>query len=177
MVNGIVLGKFMPLHLGHEHLINTAIANCDYLTVVVCSTSKEPIPGWRRFRWMKLRYEKEINEGKVSVVHLKEDWMPQSPEDCFSKEIFYATWAATLKTLAKVPIDIIFTSEDYGNPVAEYLGCKHFLVDKERKTIPVSGTKIRNNPQKHLNFLNEEVKKYYTLDVNEHDSENSSDWS
>lgn len=171
--NGIVLGKFLPLHLGHEHLINTAITNCDHLTIAVCTLSREPIPGNLRFNWMKQRYAKEIIEGRVNVVHLKEEWMPQDPSDCYSKEIFYATWAAVLKTLAKEDIDVIFTSEDYGYPVAEALNCEHFLVDKLRKTVPISGTKIRNNSDKYLNFLNPEVQKYYTMDVIKYDKESA----
>ncbi|MNO67396.1 Bifunctional NAD biosynthesis protein NadR [compost metagenome] len=174
--NGIVLGKFLPLHLGHEFLINTAIKNTDHLTIVVCSLNREPIPGWRRFEWMKQRYEKEIANGEVAVVHLNEDWMPQEPEDCYSKEIFYATWAAVLKILAKKEIDVIFTSEDYGYPVAEALGCEHFLVDKLRKTVPISGTKIRNHPDKYLKYMNNNVQKYYTMDAIEYDKESINNW-
>jgi HTH-type transcriptional repressor of NAD biosynthesis genes len=173
--HGIVLGKFMPLHRGHEHLINTAIENSDKVTVVVCTLKREPIPGWRRVSWMRKRYEKEIAEGKVNVVHLKEDWVPQEPEDCYSREIFYATWAAILKTLAKDSIDVIFTSEEYGYPVAEALGCDHFLVDKARKKVPVSGTKVRNNPDKYLKYLNDEVQKYYTLEASQYVQEDLSD--
>ena len=40
---GLVLGKFMPLHKGHIHLIETAAAEVDELTVLVCSTKEEPI--------------------------------------------------------------------------------------------------------------------------------------
>lgn len=167
----------MPLHLGHEHLINTAIANCDHLTITVCTLSREPIPGDLRFNWMKQRYAKEIAEGKVNVVHLKEDWMPQEPDECYSREIFYATWAAALKTLAKERIDVIFTSELYGFPVAEALGCEHFLVDLERKTIPISGTKVRNNPDENLQYLNPEVRKYFTMDVNNYGKESINHWT
>ncbi|MDF2535105.1 MAG: putative transcriptional regulator, NadR family [Bacillales bacterium] len=171
MKNGIILGKFMPLHLGHEHLINTAIASCDHLTIVVCTLSIEPIPGHLRFNWMKQRYTKEIADNKVNVVHLREEWMPQDPDDCYSKEIFYAVWAATLKTLAKEKINAIFTSEYYGYPVAKALECEHILVDVDRKTVPVSGTKVRNNPDDYLKYLNPEVRKYFTMDVSEYDKE------
>src|SRR5690349_18233505 len=35
MRRGLVIGKFMPLHHGHELLIETALAECDDVTVVV----------------------------------------------------------------------------------------------------------------------------------------------
>ena len=35
MRRGLVFGKFMPLHRGHQHLIDTALSQCDDLTIVV----------------------------------------------------------------------------------------------------------------------------------------------
>lgn len=32
---GIVIGKFMPPHKGHLHLLDTALSGCDDLTIVV----------------------------------------------------------------------------------------------------------------------------------------------
>lgn len=165
MKNGVCLGKFMPLHLGHEHLINTGIANCDHLTIAVCTLSKEPIDGELRFQWMKNRYSQEILDGRVTVVHLKEDWMPQDPSECFSREVFYGTWAGTLKALAGHKIDVIFSSEDYGYPVAQYLECEHFLVDKARQIVPVSGTAIRNNPYENWQYMNKDVRKYFAKKI------------
>ena len=35
MRRGLVIGKFMPLHRGHQLLIDAALADCDDVTVVV----------------------------------------------------------------------------------------------------------------------------------------------
>lgn len=43
----------MPLHKGHEHLINTARAACEQLMILVVSHEGEPIPGWQRYAWVK----------------------------------------------------------------------------------------------------------------------------
>lgn len=162
---GICLGKFMPLHLGHEYLINTAIENCEQIHIVVCTLKREPIDGELRYQWMLNRYKEEILNNKVVVHHLKEDWVPQEPEDCYSRKVFYGTWAGILKTFVGDPIDVIFTSEDYGYSVAEAIGCEHILVDKARKIVPISGTAIRNNPIKNWQYMNEDVRKYFTKKV------------
>lgn len=51
MLRGLVLGKFMPYHAGHAHLIRTARASVDELTVLVCSIAREPIDGVLRHHW------------------------------------------------------------------------------------------------------------------------------
>ena len=33
---GVVIGKFYPPHRGHKHLIDTAQAQADQVTVIVC---------------------------------------------------------------------------------------------------------------------------------------------
>ena len=48
--NGVIIGKFMPLHAGHRYLIETARAQVENLTVLVCSLENEPIPGNRERR-------------------------------------------------------------------------------------------------------------------------------
>ena len=37
--HGLVIGKFYPLHAGHEHLVTTAADRCDRLTVVAMASS------------------------------------------------------------------------------------------------------------------------------------------
>ena len=53
MSRGLVLGKFLPYHAGHAHLIRTARAQVDELIVLVCSIEREPIPGALRYRWVR----------------------------------------------------------------------------------------------------------------------------
>jgi NadR type nicotinamide-nucleotide adenylyltransferase len=61
--------------------------------------------------------------------------------------------------------EAVITSEKYGETWANYLGCKHVLVDLDRKTFPVSGTKIRKNPYKYWEFLLPEVRSYFAKKV------------
>jgi len=67
VTRGLVLGKFLPYHAGHPHLIRTARAQCDELTVLVCSVRREPIPGALRFRWVRDAHP------DCRVVHVAEE--------------------------------------------------------------------------------------------------------
>ena len=70
---GLVLGKFMPPHAGHLHLISVARALCDELAIVVGTQPSEPISGALRFGWMRTLCPED------RVVHLHRQ-LPQLPE-------------------------------------------------------------------------------------------------
>lgn len=41
---GVVIGKFLPPHRGHSLLIDTALAGCDHVVVIVCARDTDPVP-------------------------------------------------------------------------------------------------------------------------------------
>jgi len=49
--------------------------------------------------------------------------------------------------------DVVFTSEDYGEAYARFMGAKHILVDKQRKTVTISARQIRSDPLKYWIIL------------------------
>ncbi len=151
-----MLGKFLPLHKGHVHLLETARKNSDYLTIVVCSLSSEPIDGKIRLNWVKQAFP------NCNVVHLDDDSIPQEPKD---HPDFWNIWKTNLRRFHPEPLDYVFTSEEYGYRLAEEMECKHWLVDLERKTVPISGTKTRTSPMKYWDFLPEYVKGYFVKKV------------
>ncbi len=148
-----VLGKFMPFHTGHKFLIDTAIQYSEKVTILVGSIDSEPIPGRIRYQWVRDTY-KDIDN--VTVKWCNED-LPQYPEE---HEDFWNIWVGIVKRYCP-PIDVIFTSEKYGDPYAEHLGVKHHLVDLERKTYPVSGTLSRTETFKYWEYLPDIVKPYF----------------
>ena len=75
--------------------------------------------------------------------------------------IYNDYWVPSVYSRVKT-LDVIFTSETYGDEFASYLGIQHVLVDIERKTYPVSGTMVRDNPFKLWELIPIEVKSYYT---------------
>lgn len=155
---GLVLGKFMPPHNGHLHLINTALEQCEKVFVMICSLKSEPINGVLRYNWLKMIYEGQKN---IEIIHV-EDENPQKPEEVESLDVFYNTfWVPTVFNRISL-LNAVFTSEEYGLEFSKYLGVEHVLVDIDRQTHPISGTKVRNNPHDNWNFIPDVVKSYFT---------------
>lgn len=137
MMRGLVIGKFYPFHKGHAFLIRRAMDQSDEVTVLVCDRSDQIIPAEERGRWIKAAFP----DARVVVI-------PDIGHDDDSK-----MWAEhTLRTLGFRP-DLVFTSEDYGDAYARFMGAKHILVDRARETVPISGTKIRGNAYRYWRYL------------------------
>ena len=133
MTTGFLLGKFLPLHRGHMHLIETAQKHVDHLTVLVCSLHREPIPGELRYRWVCDLFP------HVSVQHFSED-IPQYPHE---HPDFWNIWRVVIRRYVPVGPDYVFTSEHYGDKLADILGARHVCVDLPRALFPVSGSAVR----------------------------------
>lgn len=159
--SGLVFGKFCCPHKGHLYLINTALKNCEKVTVLICSISSEPIPGEVRFNWLKEIFKREPNPDtrkRINIVHCSEE-LPQYPDE--DKVSFWNLWANVVKRYTPEDLDVLFTSEEYGAPFSRHLGVKHHLVDIDRKMYSVSGTKIRENPFLYWDYIPDIVKPYF----------------
>lgn len=156
--NGLVLGKFMPAHNGHLHLIDTAIEQCEMVYVMVCSLKSEPIDGKLRWSWLQMIYHGYKN---VKIIHC-EDENPQKPEECSSVDEFYHEYWLPSVFSRIDSLDSVFTSEEYGDEFAEYLEVEHVLVDLERKKHPVSGTMVRNDAFAMWEHIPDVVKPFFT---------------
>ena len=150
MVHGLVLGKFLPYHTGHAHLIRTAREQVDALTVLVCSVAREPIPGAARLAWVAESHP------DCRVVHVTEE-VPQAPEE---HPEFWPIWIDVVRRHAG-DVDVVFTSETYGDELARRLGARHVCVDLDRKAYPVSGTAIRSDPLAYWDYIPAVVRPSY----------------
>ena len=62
--HGFVLGKFCPFHRGHQLLVETALRECDRVTLLIYPCSFYPIPLSVRANWVRSLYpEVEVIEG------------------------------------------------------------------------------------------------------------------
>ena len=145
MIRGLIVGKFCPPHAGHRFLIETALAQVDHLDVLVCSHLSHTIPGELRGQWLR-----EIHPR--ACVKVIDD--PGHDDD----SQFWAEY--TIRLLGRVP-DIVFSSEDYGEPYARLMKCRHIMVDRERMRVPISGRMIRSAPFEHWKYLDPCVRAYY----------------
>ena len=168
---GLVVGKFCPLHKGHQHLIDTAIDECD--RVVVISYSKPEFD--RCTRSNRERWLSELYPSAVPLViddaHLQQlcnlkriEWRLLPQNDASEREqrdfVGWLCW-----TVLGMQVDAVFTSEDYGDGLARSLGeyfrakgmvtsdVQHVSVDPARAAMPITGTKIRENPFAYREYV------------------------
>ena len=152
MTRGMLLGKFLPPHLGHEYLIEFARRLVDELTVQVCTVEREPIPGVLRYQWMRDHF------GGVRVVH-NNDENPQTPEE--DPEHFWDIWRESLLHRMPKPPDFVFASEEYGHRLAAELGATFVPVDPLREMIPISATTLRSNLMRYWDYLLPEARPHF----------------
>lgn len=131
--HGLVIGKFYPFHLGHSHLIRTAIELCDAVTVQVLASSVESIPGAQRVAWIGAEHP------SATVVWATDD----AAVDYGSDTAWEEHLAVIRGLLAGVPVDAVFTSDDYGAELAARLNASWVQVDPGRRINPISGRAIR----------------------------------
>ncbi len=152
---GMVLGKFMPPHLGHLYLIQFANHYVDDLTVVVGTLKSEPIPGDIRYHWMQ-----ELIP-HAQVLHLTDE----NPQDPSEHPDFWQIWQESLRRILRDKPDFVFASESYGKKLAEVLGSTFVSVDTARTIVPVSGTAIREDPLGNWAYVPECVRPYFAKRV------------
>ncbi|MES2764624.1 MAG: AAA family ATPase [Bacteroidota bacterium] len=153
---GLVLGKFLPLHNGHIELINFAASKCDELVVLVCASQKENISGEVRLNWIIETFKNNPNI-QPKLIEYNENFLPNTSVS--SVEVS-KIWSNFLKDILP-PINIIFTSEKYGEYLAEFMSCEHIAFDIDRSKIPVSATEIRCNPFKNWEYIPDSVRPYF----------------
>ncbi|MBP7848342.1 AAA family ATPase [Patescibacteria group bacterium] len=111
-----------------------------------------------RYQWTRDYF---ADNSKVVVRYLNCEGMPDKEEADREVSKF---WAGYLKT--RFPnVDVIFSSEKYGDFVAEYMEIDHLSFDEARAIQQVSGTKIRNNPFKYRNYIPKIVQPYFVKKV------------
>lgn len=151
---GMILGKFLPPHRGHQLLADFARHYVDELAIVVGSLPSETIPGTLRHQWMSELFP------DCKVLHL-DHVLPQYPEEAETPEIFWQLWRESLTEILPWPVDYVFASESYGARLAQELNAQFLPVDQPRGLIPVSGTQIREQPLQHWDYLPDCVRPYF----------------
>ncbi len=131
----LIVGKFAPLHKGHQYLIETALQdqNVDEWIILVYSNPDflPDMPSHRRATWIKHLYPQ-------ANVFVPENPPPNNADDVTHRE-FVNQWLEqnTIKA------DVVYSSENYGEGFAKHIGATHVLVDLSRSKVSVSGTKAR----------------------------------
>lgn len=144
---GFTIGKFAPLHKGHQLVLETAIKEMDEVYCVVYDTDIIDIDVKQRAEWIKKLYP------KVHILYAYD-----SPKQYGLDEKSVNIQMKYLSSIIEdIPVTHFYSSELYGEKVADYLKIKNRIVDLEKKSIPVNATIIRNNSEQNKEFIEEFV--------------------
>ncbi|TVR60547.1 MAG: transcriptional regulator [Spirochaetaceae bacterium] len=152
---GVVIGRFMPPHVGHKYLIQFALEFCDNVVVLCCTLPGEPIPGELRVLWLREMFP------SARVVHVATE------NDAARRDAPGATdiWASTIREAVTTPIEFVFASESYGPDFAHSLGARFIPVDPARTVVPVSASAIRNDPFRYWRYIPDVVRPFFVRRV------------
>ncbi|MCC5647106.1 AAA family ATPase [Nostoc sp. CHAB 5824] len=145
---GLTLGKYAPLHKGHQWVIETALAEMDEVVVMIYDCPEvTAIPLTVRANWLRKIYPQiqviEAWDGPLEVGYTPE--IKKKHEDYI------------LKQLESKKITHFYCSEFYGEHVSQALGAVNRLIDCDRKTFPISGTQVRRDTYVFREHLHPDV--------------------
>ncbi|MED4953744.1 AAA family ATPase [Paenibacillus macerans] len=144
---GLTLGKFAPLHKGHQFMIETALQEVDELIVVIYETDVTPIPLHIRAGWIRKLYP---------AVRVIEAWDgPDGYSNDREHEIREEQYILGL--LDGEQVTHFYSSEFYGEHMSVALGAVDRRVDEARREVPISATMIRSDPYKYREFISDVV--------------------
>lgn len=156
-MRGLVIGKFKVVHQGHVALIRFAAARCDELIVSMSYKEDDPIPVQTRLHWMKIIFE---SQAKLRIETVADDF--DNEQLPLAERM--VLWSDFIRS--RYPkIDVVFSSEEYGEPFARNLGSRHIPFDPLRKQYPVSSTQVIGRPLTHWNFLPAAVRPYFVKKI------------
>lgn len=144
---GLTLGKFAPLHKGHQYLFETALSEVDKLFVIIYDTMVTEIPLPVRANWIRVLYP------SVTVI---EAW--DGPEGYSSEREYEIREELYVKGLLNGQrITHFYSSEFYGAHMALSLDAIDRRIDEPRKSVPISATMIRQDPFGSRAFISDIV--------------------
>lgn len=137
--HGLTLGKFAPLHKGHQLVIETALAEMDKVSVIIYDAPETTyIPLNIRSNWLRKLYP------QVNVI---EAWDgPTEVGETTEIKRKHENYILNNLNLKTSGITHFYSSEFYGEHMSVALDATNRLINPLRDVIPISGMKIRENP-------------------------------
>lgn len=169
VARGLVVGKFCPLHRGHEHLIDFAAAHCRQLLVI--GWSQPGFAGYsaaRRERWLRARFPQAtvamLDDARLAALCEQHGLPPRAlPRDSDSEQAQRDFTAWLCLHLFGGPVQAVFTGEDYGDGFAAAMAAhfnapvQHQRLERSRDLGQPSGTQLRADPHALRHGLSPQV--------------------
>ena len=154
---GFTIGKFAPLHKGHQYLIETALKEMDKFYIVIYETDVINIPIKTRANWIKKLYP------QVEILYA---YHPPKQYGLDEKSV-KIQMDYLLPIIQNLNCTHFYSSEKYGEKVAKYLNIIDRRVDEKREIIPIRATNIRENLEKNKekieDFIIKDIEKWNNI--------------
>lgn len=161
----IIVGKFCPLHKGHEYLINTALNQVSELIIFsYTSHDYKNCSAANRKVWLETLFPaaKIFVFDKTSIRNWGIEALPDDDDSDLVQRQFVAR---VYEKVVGKPLDVIYTSESYGDGFTKFMSefliekkiqnfpIKHLNLDQGRNKVNISGTKLREDILNHRQYL------------------------
>ena len=154
---GFTIGKFAPLHKGHQYLIETALKEMDKFYIVIYETDVINIPIQTRANWIKKLYP------QVEILYA---YHPPKQYGLDEKSV-KIQMDYLLPIIQNLNCTHFYSSEKYGEKVDKYLNIIERKKKKKREIIPICATNIRENLEKNKekieDFIIKDIEKWNNI--------------
>ncbi len=162
-VTGLVVGKFAPLHCGHERLINTALAQCEELFIISYSVPEMPdCEPEKRLTWLQVRFPRAMVLVLTPELIARYN-LPAIPHNDADADIHRHYVATLCLQVLRCRPHAVFTAEDYGDGFAKVLALRfaqpveHVRLQRPLGDKSPSGTLIRSDVHRYRYMLAHDV--------------------
>lgn len=155
---GMFGGSFDPFHLGHLHDIIRGAGLCDQLFVVICwCQGRELVDHVQIHRWI---HQSTRHLSNITLLHVEDK--ASSKED-YNQDFYWEQGAKDIKEAIAQKIDVVFCGSDYENTnrFESLYGDESEIIYFNRREVPISSTKIRENPLLAWDYLPIVCREYY----------------
>lgn len=141
---GFTIGKFAPLHKGHQKLIEKGIAENDEFYILINNTDVTNISLETRAKWIQNLYPNvHIILGKEPPTRYGMDKESIKIQTDYLKKMFKG-----------INVTRFYSGEEYGKYVGQALNVESIIVKKET---PISATQIREDIEKNKKYLDNNI--------------------
>src|SRR5512145_2483055 len=141
---GLTLGKYAPLHRGHQLVIETGLSEMDEMIVIIYDAPETTaIPLAVRSGWIRTLYP---------AVQVIEAWDGPTVVG-YTPEIMRTHERYVLDTLGIAGVTHFYSSEPYGEHMSRTLGAIDRRVDGARVRVPISAAQVRVHPFTYREYV------------------------
>ena len=155
MTTGLIVGRFLPPHAGHELLVETAQAMADELILAMIVSADDSIAPADRAFWLTELFPKakvlQFSAGATESAR----W-----------------WETLLPQLVK-PIDLVFAGDGETLTLASALGARYVQLDPQYQTVPVRSFEARGDIMGNWPFLPAPVRERFAKTICLHGPEST----